>query len=65
MGEFQVELYWKHAPMTCRNFAELAKRGKLSYFFSFQAVIHSNRPSFFYLQAITATPSFIELSQTL
>jgi len=30
MGEFQVELYWKHAPMTCRNFAELAKRGYYS-----------------------------------
>ena len=27
MGEFEVELYWKHAPMTCRNFAELARRG--------------------------------------
>merc|ERR1719440_528998 len=22
-----VELYWKHAPQTCRNFAELARRG--------------------------------------
>ncbi|CAO1302638.1 unnamed protein product [Diamesa serratosioi] len=27
MGEFSVELYWKHAPNTCRNFAELARRG--------------------------------------
>ena len=27
MGEFVVELYWKHAHMTCRNFAELARRG--------------------------------------
>ena len=27
MGELVVELYWKHAPMTCRNFAELARRG--------------------------------------
>ncbi|KAJ8985152.1 hypothetical protein NQ317_012804 [Molorchus minor] len=27
MGEFTVELYWKHAPQTCRNFAELARRG--------------------------------------
>ena len=27
MGEVQVELYWKHAPNTCRNFAELARRG--------------------------------------
>lgn len=27
MGDFKVELYWKHAPVTCRNFAELARRG--------------------------------------
>ena len=27
MGEFVVELYWRHAPNTCRNFAELARRG--------------------------------------
>ena len=27
MGEFEVELYWKHAPNTCRNFAELVRRG--------------------------------------
>jgi len=27
MGELVVELYWKHAPKTCRNFAELARRG--------------------------------------
>ncbi|KAL5283872.1 PPIL1 family protein [Megaselia abdita] len=27
MGEITVELYWKHAPKTCRNFAELARRG--------------------------------------
>ncbi len=27
MGDFDVELYWKHAPNTCRNFAELARRG--------------------------------------
>ncbi|KAF4532152.1 hypothetical protein B566_EDAN015303, partial [Ephemera danica] len=27
MGEFTVELYWKHAPRTCRNFAELSRRG--------------------------------------
>nr|ACO11158.1 Peptidyl-prolyl cis-trans isomerase-like 1 [Caligus rogercresseyi] len=27
MGEFTVELYWKHAPNTCRNFAELVRRG--------------------------------------
>lgn len=27
MGEILVELYWKHAPITCRNFAELVRRG--------------------------------------
>jgi len=27
MGEFVVELYWLHAPKTCKNFAELARRG--------------------------------------
>ncbi|RWS11099.1 peptidyl-prolyl cis-trans isomerase-like 1 [Dinothrombium tinctorium] len=27
MGNISIELYWKHAPKTCRNFAELAKRG--------------------------------------
>lgn len=27
MGEVVIELYWKHAPKTCRNFAELARRG--------------------------------------
>jgi len=27
MGEVVVELYWKQAPLTCRNFAELARRG--------------------------------------
>ncbi|CAJ0936391.1 unnamed protein product, partial [Mesorhabditis belari] len=27
MGKVAVELYWKHAPKTCRNFAELARRG--------------------------------------
>lgn len=27
MGEITIELYWKHAPTTCRNFAELARRG--------------------------------------
>ncbi|GJQ84243.1 putative PPIases [Trypoxylus dichotomus] len=27
MGEITVELYWKHAPQTCRNFAELVRRG--------------------------------------
>lgn len=26
MGDITVELYWKHAPNTCRNFAELARR---------------------------------------
>jgi len=27
MGEIAFELYWDHAPKTCRNFQELAKRG--------------------------------------
>ena len=27
MGDVTIELYWKHAPITCRNFAELARRG--------------------------------------
>lgn len=27
MGDVAIELYWKHAPNTCRNFAELARRG--------------------------------------
>lgn len=27
LGEVEVELYWRHAPATCRNFAELARRG--------------------------------------
>ncbi|GAA5797556.1 Peptidyl-prolyl cis-trans isomerase H [Helicostylum pulchrum] len=27
MGSIHVELYWDHAPRTCKNFLELAKRG--------------------------------------
>ena len=27
MGTMVIELYWKHAPNTCRNFAELSRRG--------------------------------------
>ncbi|XP_063794752.1 peptidyl-prolyl cis-trans isomerase-like 1 [Pseudophryne corroboree] len=27
LGSITVELYWDHAPQTCRNFAELARRG--------------------------------------
>jgi len=27
MGDIDVELYWNHAPRTCENFFELAKRG--------------------------------------
>ena len=27
MGPLTVELYWDHAPDSCRNFAELARRG--------------------------------------
>jgi peptidyl-prolyl cis-trans isomerase-like 1 len=26
MGNFAVELYWNEAPLTCQNFAELARR---------------------------------------
>nr|CAH0101271.1 unnamed protein product [Daphnia galeata] len=26
MGEIVIELYWNHAPNTCRNFAELSRR---------------------------------------
>ncbi|ETE72622.1 Peptidyl-prolyl cis-trans isomerase-like 1, partial [Ophiophagus hannah] len=27
MGLMILELYWKHAPKTCKNFAELSRRG--------------------------------------
>jgi len=27
LGDVQLELYWDHAPKTCRNFADLAKKG--------------------------------------
>ena len=27
MGTITIELYWQHAPETCRNFAELSRRG--------------------------------------
>ncbi|XP_062515057.1 peptidyl-prolyl cis-trans isomerase-like 1 [Corticium candelabrum] len=27
MGKVVIELYWEHAPKTCTNFAELARRG--------------------------------------
>ncbi|MBN3295144.1 CELR2 protein, partial [Amia calva] len=27
MGTIVLELYWKHAPKTCKNFAELSRRG--------------------------------------
>ncbi|GAA5807418.1 Peptidyl-prolyl cis-trans isomerase H [Mucor flavus] len=27
MGSIHIELYWDHAPRTCKNFLELAKRG--------------------------------------
>ncbi|CAD7946867.1 unnamed protein product [Amoebophrya sp. A120] len=30
MGEISIELYWDHAPKTCRNFYELAKKGYYS-----------------------------------
>ncbi|ORX63587.1 hypothetical protein BCR32DRAFT_226970 [Anaeromyces robustus] len=27
VGNIEIELYWDHAPRTCKNFYELAKRG--------------------------------------
>lgn len=30
MGTMVIELYWLHAPNTCKNFAELARRGYYS-----------------------------------
>lgn len=30
MGRVQLELYWNHAPNTCRNFFELVRRGRYS-----------------------------------
>jgi len=30
MGEIEIELYWDHAPKTCKNFAELSRRGYYS-----------------------------------
>ncbi|CAK5054248.1 unnamed protein product [Meloidogyne enterolobii] len=27
MGTMSIELYWKHAPKTCQNFYELARKG--------------------------------------
>ncbi|XP_064395906.1 peptidyl-prolyl cis-trans isomerase-like 1 [Halichondria panicea] len=27
MGDIKIELYWKHAPKTCKNFTELANSG--------------------------------------
>ncbi|NXR52862.1 PPIL1 protein, partial [Hippolais icterina] len=27
MGQLVLELYWQHAPRTCKNFAELSRRG--------------------------------------
>lgn len=30
MGTIVIELYWLHAPKTCKNFAELARRGYYS-----------------------------------
>lgn len=27
MGLFAIELYWDHAPKTCRNMVELARKG--------------------------------------
>lgn len=27
MGSVVLELYWEHAPKTCKNFSQLAQRG--------------------------------------
>lgn len=27
LGDIEVELYWEHCPKSCRNFAELTRRG--------------------------------------
>ncbi|KAE9395381.1 hypothetical protein BT96DRAFT_958517 [Gymnopus androsaceus JB14] len=27
LGDIQLELYWNHAPKTCKNFAELSRKG--------------------------------------
>ena len=27
MGKIMLEMYWLHAPKTCKNFVELARRG--------------------------------------
>lgn len=27
MGKISLELYWDHAPRTCKNFCELSRRG--------------------------------------
>ncbi|XP_020337829.1 peptidyl-prolyl cis-trans isomerase-like 1 [Oncorhynchus kisutch] len=36
MGTIVVELYWRHAPKMCKNFAELARRG---YYNKFHRII--------------------------
>lgn len=41
MGAITFELYWNHAPKTCRNFAELAHRGYYN-----QTIIHRIIPDF-------------------
>jgi hypothetical protein len=35
MGTMSIELYWKHAPKTCQNFYELARKGYFCYFLIF------------------------------
>ena len=49
MGEFVVECYWKHAPQTCRNFAELARRGKLIFQFIRQNINFREIPTPIYV----------------
>ena len=41
MGKMVLELYWDHAPKTCRNFAELAQRGYYN-----NSILHRIIPDF-------------------
>ena len=60
-GDVSVELYWNHAPKTCRNFAELVNFvvGKGS----FESCVHTPCISHLHrhVAAITMVASFTEL----
>lgn len=70
MGEMTIELYWKHAPNTCRNFAELVRRG-MCYSLENELVLCSYLPienicqNFVTPQVTTTTPYFIESFEIL